>query len=119
MKILFVDDNELNRSVMQEMLSILIEDAEIHIFESAEDVLAYEDILSFDIILSDIDMPVIDGYTLYDRLRKEENFTKPIIAVTALAVKGDREKILMYGFTDYISKPIDMTLLEEILHKYI
>jgi len=118
MKILFVDDNELNRMVMEDMLDIILENATIEIYDSAEAVLA-QDIDSFDIILSDIDMPDIDGFTLHDELRNKFNFTKPIIAVTALAVNGDKEKMLMHGFNDYISKPVDMDELETTLKKYI
>jgi len=118
MKILFVDDNELNRMVMEDMLEILVGDAEIEMYESAKEVLALE-IETYDLILSDIDMPEIDGFMLHDTLRKDFNFKKPIIAVTALAVSGDKEKILMHGFDDYISKPIDMNQLEETIKKYI
>ena len=118
MKILFVDDNELNRMVMEDMIAILFPDIKIDIYAHAKDVLE-QDIFSYDIILSDIDMPDIDGFVLYNRLREDFNFTKPIIAVTALAVNGDRDKMLMHGFDDYISKPIDMGELEETLTKYM
>ena len=117
MKILFVDDNELNRMVMEDMLEIVLEGVTVETYDRAKDVLALE-IDSYDIILSDIDMPEMDGFSLYTALR-ERNFEKPIIAVTALAVNGDRERMLMHGFTDYISKPIDMMQLQETLQKYI
>ena len=116
-KILFVDDNELNRMVMEGMLEILFDDYEIETYESADEVLALE-LQDYDIILSDIDMPHISGFELYELLR-EENYTKPIIAVTALAVNGDKEKILMHGFDNYISKPVDMDILEETIKQYI
>ena len=118
LKILFVDDNELNRMVMEDMLEIVFSDASVEVYESAKDVLE-QDIASYDIILSDIDMPVMDGFMLHDALRNEHNYTKPIIAVTALAVSGDKERMLMHGFDDYISKPIDMSNLEETVSKYI
>jgi CheY-like chemotaxis protein len=117
-KILFVDDNELNRIVMQDMLEILFDDFEIETYESATEVLNL-DIQSYDMILSDIDMPKISGFDLYTLLRDEHNYTKPIIAVTALAVNGDKEKMLMHGFNAYISKPIDMNVLEETIREYI
>ncbi len=118
MKTLFVDDNELNRMVLEDMMEILFEDIEIETYESAKEVLEL-DIDSYDFILSDIDMPVTNGFELHDILRKEKNFQKPIIAVTALAVSGDKEKMLMHGFDDYISKPIDMNALEATISKYI
>lgn len=117
-KILFVDDNELNRIVMKDMLEILFEDIAVEVFESADEVLS-QDIQSFDIILSDIDMPKISGFELYTLLRDKHNYSKPIIAVTALAVSGDKEKMLAHGFNDYISKPIDMDILEETIKKYL
>lgn len=117
-KILFVDDNELNRMVMEDMLEIVFPDATIEVYESAKEVLAL-DLESYEIILSDIDMPEIDGFMLYDALRNEHNFKKTIIAVTALAVSGDKERMLMHGFDDYISKPIDMDELEKTINKYI
>ena len=117
MKILFVDDNELNRMVMEDMLELIFEDTTIEVYERATDVLALH-LDSYDIILTDIDMPEMDGFTLYNELRKN-NFNKPIIAVTALAVNGDKEKMLMHGFTDYISKPVDMIVLEKTIQKYI
>ncbi|MDY0233100.1 MAG: response regulator [Sulfurimonas sp.] len=118
MKILFVDDNELNRMVLNDMVEILFEGISIETYESAKDVFEL-DISSYDLILSDIDMPEINGFKLHDILREKYNFTKPIIAVTALAVSGDRERMLMHGFNDYISKPIDMNELESTLQKYI
>ena len=118
MKVLFVDDNELNRILMHDMLEILFEDMEIEIYETAKDVLALN-LETYDFILSDIDMPVMSGYELFNELRGDKGYKNPIIAVTALAVKGDKEKILMHGFSDYISKPIDIVILEEIINKYI
>ena len=118
LKILFVDDNELNRMVMEDMLEIVLEDATIEVYASAKEVLAL-DIDSYDIILSDIDMPEMDGFMLYDVLRNERNYKKTIIAVTALAVSGDKERMLMHGFNDYISKPVDMDELERTIKKYI
>jgi len=117
-KILFVDDNELNRMVMEDMLEILIEGATVEVYESAKEVLE-RDVNSYDLILSDIDMPEMDGFTLHDELRNKFNFKKPIIAVTALAVSGDREKMLMHGFDDYLSKPVDINDLEAMVKKHL
>jgi len=116
MKILFVDDNDLNRVLIEEMIDILFEDIIVDVFSSADEVLK-TDVHSYDLILSDISMPDIDGYELYTLL-KEKNYKNPIIAVTALAIQGDKEKILIYGFNDYISKPIDINQLESIIKKY-
>jgi len=60
----------------------------------------------------------MNGYELFNELKKR-GIKIPIIALTAFAVTGDREKILLYGFNDYISKPIDMDNLRDVLNKYI
>jgi len=118
MKILYVDDNELNLMVIRDMLGMLFPGIEVDTFLKVEEVLS-SNIQSYDLILTDIEMPVIDGYVLYEKLRGELKFTKPIIAVTALAVIGDKEKMLMHGFDDYISKPVSMDILESVMKKYI
>ncbi|MGH7796441.1 MAG: PAS domain S-box protein [Candidatus Binatia bacterium] len=66
----------------------------------------------FDVVLMDIQMPRLDGYETTRRMRALE-FTKPIIAVTAGAMAGDQANCLAAGCSDYVSKPIDMTLLLE------
>lgn len=72
----------------------------------------------FDLVLMDIQMPHMNGYDATKQLRKQ-GYNKPIIAVTAHAMQGDKEKCLAAGCDDYISKPIDRNQLTEILTKYI
>jgi CheY-like chemotaxis protein len=117
-KILIVDDNEMNLIVLQEMINILELGIEVDNFINHEDVLK-QDVNQYDLILSDIDMPILSGFDLLKKLREEKKYKKPIIAVTAFAVAGDEEKILMHGFSDYISKPIDMNILQEKLLKFL
>jgi len=73
-----------------------------------------------DIILLDMMMPVTDGYETL-ALLKQDNFLKeiPVIAVTAKAMKGDKEKCLQAGAWDYVSKPIDMIILVDKMSKWI
>jgi CheY-like chemotaxis protein len=73
-----------------------------------------------DIILLDMMMPGMDGYETLEVLKRDASFNKiPVIAVTARAMKGDREKCLEAGAWDYISKPVDLTLLVDTITKWI
>jgi len=73
----------------------------------------------FDLILMDIQMPIMDGITATQKIRATSNEYIPIIALTAYAIKGDREKFLKKGMDDYISKPIDLDEFYKILDKHL
>ena len=114
MKILLVEDNELNRDMLSRRLKrkgftvICAEDG-----QEAIDVAQSE---NPDIVLMDLSLPVVDGWTASKKL-KANTATKsiPIIALTAHAMKGDREKALEAGCDDYDTKPIDFErLLDKI-----
>ena len=75
---------------------------------------------SIDLVLMDIQLPLIDGLELTNIIRNTYNLkTLPIIATTAFAMKGDRERFLNAGCTDYIAKPIDLDYLFSVIRKYI
>ena len=118
MKILIVDDNILNQEVLSEMLKLLNCKFHITCVDNAQEVLKIQNLYEFDMILCDIEMPEIDGYMLYDILLKEKEYKGPIIAVSALAIQGDKEKILLYGFNEYISKPIELKVLQTVIQPY-
>ncbi len=115
MRFLLVEDEMFNLIVLEEMIKIFYPDAEIVTAANGQEAYALLQSESFTLILSDINMPVMDGYGLIKKIKGELGLTTPTIAVTAFAIQGDKEKILMAGFDDYISKPIDITELQRVL----
>jgi CheY-like chemotaxis protein len=116
--ILIIEDNKLNQIVLNDLIKIKFPDIKVMIVDSGVEALSLE-CSKFDFILTDITMFPIDGFTVYSELRENYGYKKPIIAVTARAVDGDMEKILMHGFNDYVSVPIDSKKLYSTLSKYM
>ena len=76
---------------------------------------------SFDLVLMDVHMPAMDGIEATIAIREKEKSTglhQPVIAMTALAMKGDRERCLAAGMDGYLSKPIDLQQLDNVLAAY-
>lgn len=116
--ILYVEDNPDNRNLIRRVLSAdgyaMIEASKA---EQAIEKLENEKV---DLILMDINMPDMDGYTLTAKIKKIEKFSKiPIIAVTANVMRGDREKSLEAGCDGYIQKPIDIDTLTQQIERFI
>ena len=113
--ILYVEDNAENRLLIRRILNS--EGHDVIEADSATAALRVLQNQTPDVILMDINMPDIDGYTLTAHLKAQPGFKDiPVIAMTANALKGDRERSLQAGCDGYIQKPIDVdTLTEEIL----
>lgn len=112
--ILVVDDVEDNRLLMERILTK--KGAKLSLATNGEECLNKALSQHYDVILMDIQMPVMDGYTATRRLR-EVGYQKPIIALTAHAMKDDRERCMEAGCTDYLTKPVHVeTLVETILN---
>lgn len=106
-KILIVEDNQDNRELLIKILKV----KGFRIIEAVdgEDALQKVSIERPDLILMDISIPKIDGYEVTRRLKNQPDFQDiPIIALTAHAMKGDREKALKAGCDGYITKPINI-----------
>jgi PAS domain S-box-containing protein len=118
-RLLLVEDNEMNRELAQELLG----SAQINLVcaehgEEALSILAVDG--AFDGILMDCQMPVMDGYTATERIRANPAWASlPIIAMTANAMSGDREKTLAAGMNDHIAKPLDVEQMFATLARWI
>ncbi len=120
-RVLLVEDNKSNQLLMKIFLEELGLTTDIA-NDGLEAVSTYEK-TKYDIILMDENMPNLNGIMATERIRQIEKETKadpiPIIAVTANALKGDREKFLASGMNDYIAKPIELTELEKVLRRHL
>ena len=117
-KVLIVDDNTLNLKVA----SKLLEKYKLNIETVDSGLACIEKINSgsiYDMILMDDMMPKMSGVETLNELKKQSNFTTPVIALTANAISGMKEKYISCGFNDYLAKPINKTELETIVYKYL
>ncbi len=115
-QILIVDDNSDNQTLIQKYLQPY--GAEIAIATDGMDAIKKVSLVSYDLILMDVQMPIMDGLQATTLLRQQQ-FTKPILALTAHAMKEDRERCMAAGFDDYLTKPIDRKLLIEKVEHYL
>ncbi len=118
-RILLVEDNEMNRKVAIMMLQQMKMNCDIAVdgYEAVKVCSQKE----YDIIFMDCQMPILDGYGSTKKIRELEMGKKhtPIIAMTANAMEGDKEKCFASGMDDYISKPINYDSILKVIEKYI
>ena len=130
-KVLLVEDNEINQQVAMEILSGA--GVKVTVTSNGQEALAAVKRQNFDVVLMDVQMPVMDGYTATRKIRELEAqgpkqeagyisasaASLPIIAMTAHAMSGDHEKSIAAGMDDHITKPIDAVKLFQTLAKWI
>ncbi|MEW6053292.1 MAG: response regulator [Nitrospirota bacterium] len=117
-KILIVEDNDDNRELVVKVLrnkgytTIEAVDGEEALIKATAEIP--------DLVLLDISLPKLDGYEVAKRLKSREEFLDiPIVAFTAHAMKGDREKAIAAGFEGYISKPVNIRELPDQVKSFI
>ena len=117
-KILIVEDNEDSR----ELVAKVLKNKGYVIIEAVDGEEAIQKVISEkpDLVLLDISIPKVDGYEVAKRLKSRDDVKDiPIVAVTAHAMKGDREKVIASGFEGYISKPVNVRELPDQVRSYL
>ncbi len=115
-RILVAEDNATNRAVALAQLEKLGYQADA-VANGAEAVEALQH-GEYDLVLMDCEMPVMDGFEATRRIRQSPHPRVPIIALTASAMSGDRDRCIREGMNDYLSKPVDFQQLAEVLDKW-
>ena len=116
-RILLVEDNAFNRM----LATIFLTNSEMVVTEALNGQVAVElaQVQDFDLILMDVQMPVMNGYQATAVLRQQMGLAVPIIALTANAITGEREKCLAAGMNDYLTKPFQETSLMKMVYDWI
>lgn len=116
--ILLVEDNSVNQEVVHDLLEMV--GAQVTIANDGMQGLQLLNNLSFDLVLMDVHMPVMNGFEATAAIRKVQQFASlPVIALTANALEGDRERCMAAGMNDYIAKPIDPNQLFSTLIRHL
>ena len=116
-RVLVVEDNDINQLCARELLEQA--GAVVLIAENGLEAVELLDKEGVDCVLMDVQMPVLDGYSATRQLRRSGRFAKlPIIAMTANAMSGDRERALESGMNDYVSKPVEPDEMRQVVYRW-
>jgi CheY-like chemotaxis protein len=116
-KVLVVEDDPLNMELVCEILGSM--GFTVHEASSGKEAIEKAGKESYDLIVMDIMMPGMDGIEAARIIKSKPGYEKtPVIALTAYAMKGDRERFIEAGFDDYVPKPIDVPDFLERVEKY-
>jgi PAS domain S-box-containing protein len=122
LQILLVEDNDVNRTLVTHLLTECGHSVvEAQSGREAVAAIEHAPVGAFDLVFMDVQMPDMDGFETTSAIRAHETLTGgrvPIIAVTAYAMKGDRERCLSAGMDEYLSKPVRVQELRHLLRKY-
>jgi CheY-like chemotaxis protein len=117
-KVLIAEDNPVNRELLRELLEG--RGCEVEEACDGEEALEMLERTRPDILLLDLGMPKVDGFGVVRKIRENPKLADlPVLAVTAYAMRGDREKVLDAGFDGYLSKPINAISLAEELERLL
>ncbi len=116
-RVLLVEDNTFNRM----LATVFLTNIALHVTEATNGQMAVDLARhqAFDLVLMDVQMPVMDGYEATTVLRQHLGLTVPIIALTANAITGEREKCLSAGMNDYLTKPFQEAALIQMVHDWV
>lgn len=113
-KVLAVDDNAANLKLIAAMLKEMV--SQVVVCKNGKEAVKQAQSQPFDIIFMDIQMPIMDGISATQAIRNQSlNTTTPIVAVTAHAIPGERERLIRQGMDDYLAKPIDESMLAQLI----
>ena len=119
-KILIVEDNKINMLLAKTLVKQIVPNISIFELSNGKEALDKIDLINPDLILMDIQMPILNGYEATLGIRKMEHFKHlPIIALTAGIVLGEKERCLEAGMNDYVSKPIIKEELQNVILKWL
>jgi CheY-like chemotaxis protein len=114
---LLVEDNKVNQFLANSLLKSW--NAQVDISEDGLDALDKMKSEHYDLVLMDLQMPIMDGFEATEQIRNQLKSDVPIIGLSANALNGERERSLEKGMNDYVSKPFQPELLYERIHSLI